>query len=166
MATVDFHVRWDSKLDTQIEREALLRRTSKNQLITGIVQRALNPNPDDEATIFKRLDQVQKALITLESAVKTLTHHYQLVHKETTAVHEKTEQALRQGANQARETHLEIVTVRDTVRQEMRGLLQNQATRHEKFLRDLIAYAANESRGFLRKVGESLAASVNGRHDG
>src|SRR5262245_63289931 len=95
MVTTDFHIRMDPKLDQQVERESVLRRTSKNQLIIGILQRTLNPNANDEQTIFRRLDRVEKSLASLENAVRHIVQHDKVRHEQIGALETSVTQSVK-----------------------------------------------------------------------
>lgn len=162
----EIHVRVDATLDRQIEHESVVRRTSKNQLIIGILQRALNPNPNDEATVFRRLDRVEKAMYELEKAVRVLVQKQRDIHEETLTglrdIQGETLVGLRtmQAAVTTAQSETKFLKLHVTTTAE--SMLRTQAKSHEAFLQRLMTHAVSQGKGFLRKVGESFAASIHG----
>ena len=164
MSVNDFHIRMDSTLDKQVEQQAILRRTSKNQLVIGILQRALNPNPNDEQTIFRRLDRVEKSILELEKAVRALVQNHKAFQDTYTKIHRNIENTLASCQNETKtlrsDLEYRIQALRVHVDHEIQTALRTSAQRYQECLRDLIAYAATEGRGVLRRIGEHLSGSM------
>lgn len=177
MSATDFHLRVDSDLDKQIEREAVFRRTSKNQLIATILQRALNPNPDDEATIFRRLDRVEKAVNALENAVRQHVQQEKQFRQEwiakqqhTLTVQEdaytsqetfqtnvvRTSASIQSAVSQLRSFLDTTMTTRleQTLATRIDDAIAAQAQTFRDFLREAVQHTGHEGQRFLRKMGE------------
>jgi hypothetical protein len=140
-ARAEIHLRLARPQHDKLMLLARQQRLTLNDLISGMLQKTLQPPPDDTETVWRRLERMERAVQGLTTHVQALEQHLK-----TTA------ESMRREWGQAQAEVQRLRQAHPTLTQVVEEALTVQRTRLEGFVQDLLEQAAQERSGVYAKV--------------
>ncbi len=140
-ARAEVHLRLARPQHDKLVLLARQQRLTLNDLISGMLQKTLQPPPDDTETVLRRLDRVERAMQNLTTSIQALEQRLQ-----------STAETTRLDMRQAQSAVHKLAQEQRTLAQTVERTLTGQRTHLERLVQDLLEQAAQERGGIYAKV--------------
>ncbi|MGE3541853.1 MAG: hypothetical protein AB7N91_31075 [Candidatus Tectimicrobiota bacterium] len=125
------------------------QRLTLNDLISGLLQKMLQPPPDDTETVSRRLERVERAVQHLSTSIQGLEQHLQ-----------STAETMQGDVGEVRSAVHYLAQEQRTLVQTVENILAGQYTRLGHIVQDLLKQEAQERSGVYAKVRVFVARAL------